>query len=333
MNRLASPPLIIGISLALLTLGLLTPSLEAAAESTQPGAQALEIAPPVINLSADPGETVTAEINLRDVSDGQLIVTGEVNDFTAGDENGTPKILLDDDELSPYSMRDWFGPINQLLLEPREIKKLPVQISVPADTAPGGYYAVVRFTGTPPDLDGTGVSLSASLGALIFMQVNGDAEEGLEIEEFTTQASNGAVTSLFQSAPITFVERLKNTGNLHQQPSGQITITDMFGRKVATINVNLPPRNILPDSIRKFEQSLDSSVIGNKILFGLYKAELKVTYGTDQQTVTSSLSFWVIPYMLIAIIVVGLIVAFIGLRFLIRRYNRHIIKKAQRGRR
>lgn len=295
--------------------------------------QALEIAPPVITVSANPGQTINTQISLRDVSTSKLIVTGQVNDFVADGEDGTPKILLEDDETdNPYSLKSWISPLPQLLLEPRQIRNLPVTISVPANASPGGYYAVVRFTATPPELDSTGVSLSASLGALILVRVNGDIAESMEIEEFSVNR-NGKTGTLFERTPLEFVERIKNTGNIHDMPTGQVTITDMFGKKVATVNINLPPRNILPQSIRKFTQPLDSSVIGDKMLFGKYTAELRVVYGADKEVITSSLSFWVIPYTLIGVGIAALVVGFITLRFLIRRYNNHIIGKAQHSRR
>lgn len=316
------------LSLALLV-GLFGPALPVSAQANT--SQALEIAPPVINLSANPGETVKTHISLRDVSNGKLIVKGQVNDFVAGGEDGTPKILVEEDEESPYSLKSWIAPLPELLLKPRQIENLPVTIKVPANAAPGGYYAVIRFTATPPELDNSGVSLSASLGALILLKVNGEAKEGLSIEEFSVNKS-GHAGPVFESAPLQFVERLKNTGNVHEQPSGQITITDMFGKKVATVNINLPPRNILPQSIRKFEQPLDSAVLGDKQLFGQYKAELKVTYGSSKQVVTATQTFWVIPYTLIGVALLGLVIAIFGLRFFIKRYNRHIIRKAQKSR-
>lgn len=296
--------------------------------------QALEIAPPVITLSANPGQTINTQISLRDVSTSKLIVTGQVNDFVAGGEDGTPKILLNNDESAnnPYSLKSWINPLPQLLLEPRQIKNLPVTIKVPKTASPGGYYAVVRFTATPPELNSTGVSLSASLGALILVRVNGDVAEKMEIAEFTVN-KNGKAGSLFQSTPLEFVERIKNAGNIHDTPTGQVSITDMFGKKIATVNVNLPPRNILPQSIRKFTQPLDSSVIGNKILFGKYTAELSVVYGANKEVVKSSLTFWVIPYTLIGAGIAALVIGFFALRFLIRRYNSHIIGKSQNSRR
>lgn len=305
-----------------------------AEDSTANSGQALEIGPTVIVLTADPGETVVADIKIRNVSSGSLVVQGEINDFVASGEDGTPKILLDQDESknNPYSIQSWISPLPELDLVSKQIETQSVIISVPENAAPGGYYGVVRFTSTPPELKGTGVSLSASLGSLVLLKVNGDITEKLSVAEFYATQYDGPARSLFETAPIQFVARIKNDGNIHETPTGQITVTDMFNNKIATVNVNLATSNVLPDSIRKFEQPLDSGVIGNKMLFGRYKAELKLAYGSDGQILTQTIEFWVIPYTLIAIIVVALIGGFFVLRYSIRRYNKHIVDKALKDR-
>jgi hypothetical protein len=290
--------------------------------------QALEIAPPVVNLSANPGQTITTQISLRDISSSKLVVSNQINDFVASGEDGTPKILLDETEPNPYSMKAWIAPLAQFTLAPKQIQKINVAIHVPANASPGGYYSVLRFTGTPPELDGTGVSLSASLGSLVLLRVNGEAKEQLSVQELSVN-NGGKSGSLFESTPLNFVERIKNSGNLHEQPAGQVVITDMFSKEVAAVNVNLPPRNILPNSIRKFEQPLDGSVLGNKILFGKYTAKLTLNYGASKKTTTSEITFWIIPYKLIGGAILLLVIGFFGLRALIKRYNRHIISKAK----
>jgi hypothetical protein len=294
------------------------------------GGQALEIAPPVLNLTANPGQTINTKISLRDVSKTQLIVTGQVNDFVASGEDGTPKILLDQTEPNPYSLRSWVRALPQLKLNPRQIDALPVTISIPTDAAPGGYYGIVRFTATPPNLKDQGLSLSASLGALVLLRVNGNVKENLSVASFDV-SKGGKTGTIFQTAPLSFVERIRNNGNTHEEPAGQVIITDMFGKKTAAVNVNLPPRNILPQSIRRFEQPLDSSVIGDKQLFGRYTAQLVITYGPTKQSVTVIKTFWVIPYTLIAFVIAALVIGFVVLRFVIRRYNRSIITKAQKN--
>lgn len=304
-----------------------------AAQNPAPGSgQALEIAPPVISLNADPGQTIKTQISLRDITAERLKVTSQINDFEAAGEDGTPKILLEEGEASPFSIKTWVAPLPALLLEPRQIKNLPVTINVPANAAPGGYYGVVRFTATPPELEGTGVSLSASLGSLVLIRVKGKANEKMEVASFTV-GKNGKSGKLFESAPLQFTERIKNTGNVFEQPTGQVVVKDMFGKVVGATNVNLPPRNVLPASTRKFEQPFDKSVIGNKKLFGKYTANLKITYGADKQTLTKSVTFWVIPYKLIAIVLAALVGGFFLIRFLIRRHNDRIVSRSRRGRR
>jgi len=296
--------------------------------------QALEIAPPLITLNIDPGQTITTKINIRNISGGSLIVTGQINDFVAAGEDGTPKILMDETNTSsnPYSIVDWVSPIPELDLKSKQMESLPVTITVPKSASPGGHYGIVRFTGTPPELKGTGMSLSASLGSLIMLKVSGDIKDSLSLSDFYT-SQNGQQNSFFESAPLVFNEKIQNTGNMHEQPTGLVTVTDMFGKNVAKLGVNAtaPQGNVLPGSTRLFTQALDSTVIGSKMLFGRYTAVLSVKYGDKQPTITSTITFWVIPYKLIIAIIIVLIGIFFVLRYAIKNYNRHIISSAEKA--
>lgn len=321
----------VGLGVATILLSMVTPA-ALAASSTAGTGQALEIAPPLITLSANPGQTIKAQVQLRDITSGPLIVTNQINDFVAEGEGGTPKILTGDDSSNPFSLKDWITPLPQFTLSPKQIHKLAITITVPQNASPGGHYGVIRFTGLPPDLNGSGVSLSASLGSLILLTVNGKLTHNLSVQEFSTNR-NGKPAKLFESAPVDFVVRMKNTGNVQEEPGTRIIITDLFGKAVAGVNLNIPPHNILPGSIRKFTGTLDQKELGVKKLFGLYHATLTAVYGTNTNnklTLTDAVTFWVIPYKLLAIALVLIIGGFFALRFLIKRYNEHIIGKAQK---
>ncbi len=297
----------------------------ASAQSAGTG-QALEIGPPVVSISGDPGQTVTTNISLRDVSSSDLYVTGQLNDFVASGEDGTPKVILDD-TTTPYSFKSWVRTIAPLTLKSKQIRSVTVTIDIPANASPGGYYGIVRFTGVPPELKDSGVSLNASLGSLIFLKVNGQTKEQLSLEEFSVN-TGGSASWLLEGTPITVVQRIKNTGNTFEQPVGLVTITDMFGKTVATLPVNEEKRLILSDSTRKFEEKLDSSVIGDKFLFGKYTASFEMNYGTAATELKQDITFWIIPYKLIAGVIILLIIAFFVFRHLIRRYNRAIVRRA-----
>lgn len=280
-------------------------------------------------MAVDPGQTFTTKINIRNISGGSLVISGQINDFLAAGEDGTPKIIEDEKntEKNPYSIINWVSPMPELNLASKQMEELPVTVTVPKDAAPGGHYGVVRFTGTPPELEGTGMSLSASLGSLIILRVNGDVKEDLSLTDFYV-SQNGNKGWFFESTPIVVSERITNNGNIHEQPTGTVTVTDMFGRRLSTLAVNqvTPPGNILPDSTRLFNQDLNSKATSNRILFGRYDAKLDLTYGDKK--ISKTITFWVIPYKLIAAIIIILVALFFILRFGLRNYNKRIIAKA-----
>lgn len=81
-------------TLTLLTLvATVAPAVQVLAVNDTSG-QALEIAPPVVALTADPGQKLDTQINLRDISSSPLVVTGTLNDFSAQGEDGNPKSTL-----------------------------------------------------------------------------------------------------------------------------------------------------------------------------------------------------------------------------------------------
>ncbi len=297
------------------------------AQSGTGGGQALEIGPPVLNLTADPGQVINASISIRDVSTVDLLVTNQINDFEANGEDGSPRVILDNAEETAFSIRSWIQPLDQITLKSKQVKSIPLTIFVPKDAAPGGYYGIVRFTGTPVGVDGSGVSLNASLGTLIFLRVNGEAKEQVTIEEFFPN-SGGTKYPLYEFKPLTLSVRIKNTGNIYEQPTGLVTVKDMFGKPVVNLPVNAEERIILPDSTRKFDQVIDDSAVGSGLMFGYYTAEVTVKYGSNGQSVTEKTSFWVIPWKLILLGVALLVLAFFVFRILIRRYNRAVVQKA-----
>jgi hypothetical protein len=290
----------------------------------QQAGQGLEISPPLLELNVDPGQTVSFDIHLRNITKGPLVTKGSIDDFVAEGEEGQAKLLVDKNaEPSPYSFKPWVQPISDLNVVPQELKAAKITLKVPNDASPGGHYGVVRFTGIPPELEGTGVALSASIGTLVLVNVSGDVKKQASIEEFIT-LGNGKKKSFFESGPINFVERIRNQGTVHVKPVGTIRVTNMFGKEVGVFTVNEKGGNILPNSVRKFEQQL-----GKKYLFGQYKAEANIQY--DGQNISGKLNFWVIPYRLIALALGVLIVLFLLIRLALRRYTRYIVSKVTKS--
>ncbi|MFI5240580.1 MAG: hypothetical protein ACHQUB_02635 [Candidatus Saccharimonadia bacterium] len=319
------------ISLAIGVLGnLALPFIASGATSPAPAnapgsGEGLELSPPIVQLSADPGQTIVTNIRIRNITQENLYATPVADDFGAKGENGDPQILLDETQATRYSLKYWIEGMAPILLVPNEIKTASVKIVIPANAEPGGHYGVVRFTATPAGLEGSGVALSASIGTLILLRVNGPVTEKLSLVDMFL-SKNGTTGSFFENGPLMITQRISNSGTVHLEPIGSVIVTNMFGKKIASLDINNPPRNILPDSIRRFDETLTSTW-----MFGRYTASLKVTYGQTNGSFVTSLSFWVIPWKLLLISLVLIIIFLFGLRFAVRRYNQYIIAQARRA--
>jgi hypothetical protein len=296
-----------------------------------PSGQAFSITPPLIELQADPGQTVNATLKLTNVSPSELLVKTQFNDFGPKNETGEPNIIFEDNKNTPYSLRRWFASPDPFTLKTAETRTLTFPIAVPKSAEPGGHYAVIRFTGSLPGVEDKGVALSASIGTLVLMRVSGNIQEKAALLDYFSATPKFDTSSFFEFSPVSFVERIKNQGNVHIKPTGTIELVDMLGHTTQTLRVNGNPtdqkdvpKNILPASIRRFDQTASLP-----FMFGRYQAKLKLSYGSPSQTLTGYVTFWVIPYKVIILIVIELILLFFGVRLAIRRYKKYIITRAK----
>lgn len=295
--------------------------------------QAFTITPALMELSANPGDTVKATIKLTNLSANTLEITSEANDFGSKNETGEPNIIFDANADTPYSLKNWISLSKDFSIKSKETKTIDFPIKVPKDAEPGGHYAVIRFTGSAVADDGSNVALSASIGSLVMLKVSGETKEKASIASFYAAHGNFAQSSFFETPPVSFVERLKNEGNVHVKPTGTVQVKDMFGNVVSTMRVNgdpsdtkNQPRSVLPQSIRRFDQTLK-----DKPMLGKYTATVSVTYGESQQKLEQTIEFWVVPYKQIIAAILGLAALIYLIVVGIKKYNAHIIKKAQSG--
>ena len=65
-------------------------------------------------------------------------------------------------------------------------------------------------------------------------------------------------------------------------------------------------------------------------MLGRYTADIAISYGTTGQAIVETVSFWVIPYKIIAVGLIAAATLLYVLRGLIKRYNASIIKASRR---
>ena len=267
-------------------------------------ANVLKVAPLRTDVSADPGEAKTVNVTVSNPTDNRVGIRVIQNDFVAGDEEGTPAIILDENEYADsHSLKRFMIPVDDITLEAGESKTVDVQLVIPADAEPGGYFGVVRFAPTDPDTGGQ-VNTSASVASLILLTVNGDAPEKLDLKTFEVQQNGRRKTFLINGDGLVLATRFENTGNVQAGPFGKVSV--LKGDEVVydvDFNNETPRDVVLPDSARKWNIPLE-----NTTSFGRYTVTATFTYGTDNQTIEMSETFWVVPRNTIIAAVVGLLV-------------------------
>jgi hypothetical protein len=293
---------------------------------------ALTIAPARIEITVDPGEEYIGEIELfNEEAEGKTFYTSFENFEPRGD-TGAPYFVGAKDGLAT-----WLSTDPSVVLGSGERIFVPFSVRVPENTEPGGYFAAVFFATTPPEETGAGtVSIGGKIGVLVLLRVAGDIEEGGGILSFSPEENK----RFFSALPVVFEYRMNNTGGDRVVPLGEITIRNTFWMKSATLLANENRGSVLPGSARKFSATWgnESAAEGffatakrqwKDLAFGVYRASLDVTWGESAQTAHKVFYLFVIPWQLLLIVIPLLTIGFFGGRFLIRRYNKHIIAQAR----
>jgi len=278
--------------------------------SAQISGDGLTISPPILELETKPGETYNQIIKITNPTNNLIEVYPQVMNFRASGEGGEPAFYPATEEEANFSLAQWIK-FNQskVALTPEQVVEFNYSIEVPADAEAGGHYGVIFFATQPPkaEEDQSQISISSMIGSLILAKVPGTIIEKGFLESFKANR-------IYLKLPATFQVRISNLGNVHFKPRGDITIKGMFGGESDKIQLNQARGNVLPDSIRKFEEKWNPE----KIIIGRYTADLRVVYGESEKTLDGQVVFWVLPlWFLLAL--GGLIISIIVLIIIIKK--------------
>ena len=293
--------------------------------------EGIKISPVVIEDMVQPGQRVQKTIKVTNESEGARTLYPYLKDFSADGESGMAK-LLPPGSGDESSLSNWIEiDVNGFSFNPHEEKEIPFYVNVPQSAGPGGHYGAIVFGTQPPKVNveggerGAAIAISQQTGALVLLQVAGDANEEAEVREFTTD--NEIYGTPFD---VNFLTRIENKGNVHIKPAGSIKITNFFGKEAAVLRFNEKLNNVLPKSIRKYNYNWKGD-----IGFGRYKASLILSYGVDaskggqgMQSIYQEKYFWIIPWKIVVPLVLGIVflatLAYLFLKF----YKNRAVKRA-----
>ncbi len=301
----------------------------------------LTVSPVFIDLFVNPGESVSSQIKVRNNSSAKEYLHLTLLKFTPS-ASGAPVIadLTSTDEFGKWLSFD--EP--EFTLDPNQIRTLKFTISPPKEAALGYYYAIKieRIANTTPGAKQTSVVGAPAIPVLLDVRT-ANAKRELRISDFSTDSF------FYEYLPVTLNVKIKNLGNIHSIPTGDIFIDSSFlgiggGREdqksIASIIFNDGKGNILPQTERTYITKWDDGLMvnvpnpkagkkgespyklkwdltkANKLRIGKYTAHLLMVYDNGQRDIPSeaTVSFWVIPWKFVLGALLILLLAFLGLR-------------------
>ena len=273
------------------------------------------VAPVSKNLELNPGEVYTDEIvfwNLSSTNDTYKVFVSGFEQIE--NQPGTAVILTpEDDALTPYSASKWVTVEKDFItLESNKNTKLKYTIEVPQDIT-DGEYTVEIFLISESNFQQAGTAAFASLasGTPIFIKIGDEFVENAELLKFVSDKK------MYDEIVVTFNSRIKNLGDTHIRPTGEIIVENIFRQEVARIPFNKNTQSLLRDTTGDYEDFWNQSsyLSPNKaIAIGPMRASLLVTYRSSQPgfaVLNGETTFWIIPWKIIIAILIIIILAII----------------------
>ena len=326
-----------------LILAIIVPSVSA---QNQPNAGLnLTLSPTYISLTTDPGKEVSSQFRITNNNATSENLRVSVAKLEVG-PNGQPTLA----DMTP---EDAFGKWitiedDEFSVGGNQSKNVKFTIAPTEDASLGYYYTLlVSRASERGDDDTTSQAVVAGSAAItVLLDVRSpDAKRELHVTKLATDKM------FYEYLPTTFTVAIKNSGNVHVIPFGDLFIDSMFHKKISVLPVNPGRGNVLPNSQREFtavwndgfavnQRKVENGVVikdgkgnevqettydfskANKFRIGKYTANLIMVYDNGERDVPveATVTFWILPWRII-LGIVTIIVAPALLVFLFMKWK------------
>jgi hypothetical protein len=241
----------------------------------------LRIAPLSYDLAINPGEEKSGKLFLENGANGDLEIQAEFSDFFVDDAGKyifSDGWQIENQELKPYLMKNWITvDRDNFELRKNESVVINYKISVPQDANLGGHYGVIFFRtlcNSEQDkavvaTDKSTLCVSGRVGTLFLVQVGGLADRAGKIEKVEVPKF-----SISDKADVSI--EIRNVGNTHFKPEGEVLAKNLFGQ--AVYKMKIKDKTLLPTTSHIF-----SGILERKDMVGFYKIDGYVKDGNGNE--------------------------------------------------
>ena len=315
------------------------------------GGLSLYLSPAFVNLTTDPGKQTSSEFKIINRNNFREYLNIQIAKFSVSNDGEKPDIeyvSADDEFVKWVSLSD-----KEFMIEPNGEKTIKFSINPPTDAALGYYYALVvnRSEETRARPGEATVNVAPALPVILEVKTP-NAKKQLELVDIKMRKG------FYEYLPAEIDIKVKNTGNIHIVPFGDVFIDQGNKKNVDIIKANVFRGNILPGQVRTYTATWDNGFpirvpkeVNGQIIkdkngkieyetkwdfskllnfrIGKYTGNVVMVYDNGQRDVPleGNVSFWVIPWKIILGALVALFLIFQGLRSSIQGLGSSIKKK------
>ncbi len=188
------------------------------------------------------------------------------------------------------------------VIKPNGSKKITFKITVPESAPAGGQYASIMVSSDDNSSTENGVAVKNvfEMASLIYADVAGETVHDGQILE-------NNVPGFSTTVPITVSALLNNKGNIHEDATFAISVTNVFtGESILPTEDNDGRYSeiIIPDTERYISRE-----ISNLPLVGVVKVNQSIYYNGDVSTVVKDVFICPIWFLLLVVATIGAIIA------------------------
>lgn len=248
------------------------------------------------SISAKPGEKLQVQVRVKNISKSPVKITTSSQDFILGEDGQTP-IAITDSVSNRWSLSNWLTITpTQSVINSNQTVGMNILIEVPSDALPGGHYAMIvhepdysaAVDNSSQNNDSASV-VSQRVGSLLYVVVEGPINEEAYIRDFT-------LPEFSEYGPVPYSFTIENNSDIHITPQMSIEIFNIFNQKVDELTIE--PKNIFPLTGREFSGQWER-IWG----YGMYKAKLTMSFGSQGAIVLAHKTFWLLPVRILLAII------------------------------
>jgi hypothetical protein len=297
----------------------------------------LSVSPVFLNLITDPGKSISSDFRVKNNGTETEYLQLELMRYTVNASGG---LSISDLEANDEFVKWVNFSDTQFSVSPNESKTLKITINPPSQSSLGYYYAIVVRRIKDASIKGGAAIAGAPAIPLLLEVKSKNVKKELQLVDFKTDRP------WYEYMPVQFTAKVKNVGNIHTVPVGDVFIDWGSQENIAVLQANEGKGNILPQAEREFTvvwsdgfavaepkkddkgaimKDKDGKIVystnfdfakANKFRIGKYTAHLLMVYDNGQRDIPleATVSFWIFPWKIVIAAVVILYFAFIGLK-------------------